>query len=133
MSVFSMIPILLSQPPSPRDKDHPLEIFYMGKSTLDDTMRERFGVRSVETYTSTEAGIPIASPYGQWRHGSCGKANSERFEVAVVDDWDRLLAPGQSGELVLRPKQPSVITAGYYGRFEATASARTARATASAP
>ncbi|MDT7566839.1 MAG: carnitine-CoA ligase [Pseudonocardiales bacterium] len=123
MSVFSMIPILLNQPPTPRDKDHPLEIFYMGKSTLDAALYERFGVRAVETYTSTEAGIPMASPFGQWRHGSCGQANAERFEVGVVDDWDRLLPPGEPGELVLRPRQPSVITAGYYGRFEATASA----------
>ncbi|HEY1972412.1 MAG TPA: AMP-binding protein [Pseudonocardia sp.] len=123
MSVFSMIPILLNQPPTPRDKDHPLEIFYMGKSTLDAPLYQRFGVRSVETYTSTEAGIPLASPFGSWRHGSCGRANAERFEVAVVDDWDRLLPPGQPGELVLRPRQPAVITAGYYGRFEATAHA----------
>ncbi|GAA5145267.1 ATP-dependent acyl-CoA ligase [Pseudonocardia eucalypti] len=123
MSVFSMIPILLSAEPRPDDKEHPLEIFYMGKSTLDAPLYERFGVRSVETYTSTEAGIPLASPFGQWRLGSCGQANSERFEVGVVDDRDRLLGPGEPGELVLRPKQPSVITAGYYGRFEATASA----------
>jgi len=123
MSVFSMIPILLNQPPTDRDKDHPLEIFYMGKSTLDAPLYERFGVRSVETYTSTEAGIPLASPFGEERLGSCGQANSERFEVAVVDDWDRILPPGEPGELVLRPRQPSVITAGYYGRFEATAHA----------
>jgi crotonobetaine/carnitine-CoA ligase len=123
LSVFSMIPILLNRPPTPRDKDHPLKIFYMGKSTLDAALYERFGVRSVETYTSTEAGIPVASPFGQWRLGSCGQANSKRFEVAVVDDWDRILPPGEPGELVLRPTQPSVITAGYYGRFEATASA----------
>jgi crotonobetaine/carnitine-CoA ligase len=123
MSVFSMIPILLNQPPTDRDKDHPLEIFYMGKSTLDAPLYERFGVRSVETYTSTEAGIPLASPFGEGPLGSCGRANSERFEVAVVDDWDRILPPGEPGELVLRPRQPSVITAGYYGRFEATAHA----------
>ncbi|MGH3648881.1 MAG: AMP-binding protein [Micromonosporaceae bacterium] len=121
MSVFSMIPILLNQPPTPRDKDHPLELFYMGKSSLDAPMRERFGVRSVETYTSTEAGIPTGSPYGQWRAGSCGTVNSKRFEAAVVDEQDRELGPGQAGELVLRPKQPYVITTGYYGAPEATA------------
>ena len=121
MSVFSMIPILLNQPPTPRDKDHPLEMFYMGKSSLDAPMRERFGVRSVETYTSTEAGIPTASPYGQWRLGSCGTVNEKRFTAAVVDELDRELPPGQAGELVLRPKQPYVITTGYYGAPEATA------------
>lgn len=120
MSVFSMIPILLKAPPTPQDKDHPLETFYMGKSALDAALHERFGVRAVETYTSTEVGIATASPYGQWRLGSCGQAHEERFEVAVVDEWDRVLGPGEPGELVVRPKQPFVITTGYYGRPDVT-------------
>ncbi|HEU0128737.1 MAG TPA: AMP-binding protein [Pseudonocardiaceae bacterium] len=121
MSVFSMIPILLKAPPTPRDKQHPLESFYMGKSALDAPLRDRFGVRAVETYTSTEVGIATASPYGQWRLGSCGQAHTERFNVAVVDERDHEVAPGQAGELVVRPKQPYVITTGYYNRPEVTA------------
>jgi len=120
MSVFSMIPILLNREPTPDDKNHPLEMFYMGKSALDAPLRERFGVRSVETYTSTEAGIATGSPYGQWRLGSCGTVHSERFHAAVVDEHDREVGPGEPGELVLRPKQPWVITSGYYGTPEAT-------------
>jgi crotonobetaine/carnitine-CoA ligase len=121
MSVFSMIPILLNRPPTPNDKDHPLETFYMGKSMLDEPLRKRFGVRSVETYTSTEVGIATASPYGEWRLGSCGQAHEERFEVAVVDELDRRVGPGEPGEIVVRPKQPYVITTGYYGSPDATA------------
>ncbi len=121
MSVFSMIPILLKAPPTPQDKNHRLETFYMGKSALDAALYERFGVRAVETYTSTEVGIATASPYGEWRLGSCGQAHEERFEVAVVDEWDRVLGPGEPGELVVRPKQPFVITTGYYGRPDVTA------------
>lgn len=121
MGVFSMIPILLGRPASPDDKDHPLKTFYMGKSILDEPMVERFGVHAVETYTSTEAGIPTASPYGEWRLGSCGREHSERFKVAVVDEHDRLLPPGEPGEIVVRPRQPYVITTGYYGFWETTA------------
>jgi crotonobetaine/carnitine-CoA ligase len=123
MSVFAMIPILLSAPPGPRDRDHPLETFYMGKSALDAPLLERFGVRSAETYTSTEVGIATGSPYGQWRLGSMGQAHSERFEVAVVDEDDREVPAGEPGELVVRPRQPFVITTGYYGMPEATARA----------
>jgi len=121
LSVFSMIPILLSQPPTPRDLDHPLEMFYMGKSALDEPLRTRFGVRSVETYTSTEAGIGTGSPYGQWRVGSCGTVNADRFDAAIVDEHDREVPDGEPGELVLRPKQPYVVTTGYYGAPELTA------------
>ncbi len=123
MSVFAMIPILLSAPPGPRDRDHPLETFYMGKSALDRPLLERFGVRSAETYTSTEVGIATGSPYGQWRVGSMGQAHAERFDVAVVDEDDREVPAGEPGELVVRPKQPFVITTGYYGMPEATARA----------
>lgn len=120
MSVFSMIPILLNREPKPDDRDHPLEMFYMGKSSLDEPLRERFGVRSVETYTSTEAGIATGSPYGEWKVGSCGTAHDERFEVAVVDERDRKVGNGEPGELVLRPRQPFVLTTGYYGAPDAT-------------
>lgn len=123
MSVFAMIPILLSKPPGPQDKLHPLKTFYMGKSILDAPFTDRFGVRCAETYTSTEAGIVTGSPYGQWRLGSCGTANEQRFEVAVVDEQDRLLGTDEPGEIVVRPRQPFVITAGYYGAPDATAQA----------
>jgi crotonobetaine/carnitine-CoA ligase len=123
MSVYSMIPILLSAPQTDRDRDHPLEMFYMGKSILDAPLLDRFGVRSVETYTSTEAGIATGSPYGQWRLGSCGTVNEERFTAAVVDEHDREVGAGAPGELVLRPKQPYVVTSGYYGSPEATVDA----------
>ncbi|MFI1200175.1 hypothetical protein ACH4VR_12080 [Streptomyces sp. NPDC020883] len=93
----------------------------MGKSALDKPLHDRFGVRSAECYTSTEAGIATGSPYGEWRLGSCGQAHHERFEAGVVDELDRQVGPGEPGELVLRPKQPSIITSGYYGAPEATA------------
>lgn len=120
MGIFSMIPILLKKPPSPDDKNHSLRAFYLGKSVLDEAFRTRFGVRSVETYTSTEAGIGTASPYSQWRVGSCGQANDTTYEVKVVDEWDREVAPGEPGELVLRPKRPFVLTPGYYNYPQAT-------------
>lgn len=123
LSVFAMIPILLGAPPMPRDRDHPLETFYMGKSVLDAPLLERFGVRSVETYTSTEVGIATGSPYGRWRIGSMGQVHHERFEAAVVDEQDREVGPGEPGELVVRPKRPFTITPGYYGMPEATARA----------
>ncbi|MPZ52087.1 MAG: AMP-binding protein [Acidimicrobiia bacterium] len=121
MGVFSMIPILLNQPRQPDDLANPLKTFYMGKSSLDEDFMARFGAHTVETYTSTEIGIGTASPYGAWRIGSMGQANEDRFEVAVVDEHDRPLGPGDPGELVVRPHQPDVITRGYLGRDDATA------------
>ena len=121
MGIFSMVPILLKQPPSPEDKNHTLRAFYVGRSTQDAALYERFGVRAVENYASTEAGIPLYSRYGAGRPGSCGELNDAAFEAKVVDEWDRELPPGEAGELVLRPKRPFVMTPGYYNYPEATA------------
>ncbi|NIV76877.1 MAG: AMP-binding protein [Gammaproteobacteria bacterium] len=123
MGIFSMIPILLKKPPAPDDRDHPLRALYLGKSALDEAFHERFGVRSVESYTSTEVGIGTCSPYGEWRVGSCGGANEATFEVKVVDDEDNEMGPGDSGEIVVRPRRPYVMTLGYYNEPSATARA----------
>lgn len=123
LGVPSMIPILLKQEPNARDREHPLETFYTGKSALDAALFERFGVRSVETYTSTEVGVATGSVNATCRPGSCGQANDGRFEVAVVDEHDEFVEPGGSGELVVRPRYQNMMAAGYYGAPDATARA----------
>ncbi len=120
MSVFSMIPILQNRSPKSTDKRHPLRMFYMGKSDLDAAFYERFGVHTPETYTSTEIGIGTASPYGTWRTGSCGTVNTPRHEVRIVDELDREVPPGESGEIVVRPRQPYTMFTGYYNNPRAT-------------
>ena len=123
LGIFSMIPILLNQPASPTDRDHPLRAFYLGQSAMDQAMNERFGVRSVEIYGSTELGIATGSPYGEWRPGSCGQENTDSYEVRVVDELDREMPPGEPGELVVRPVKPFVMTTGYFRFPDATSSA----------
>lgn len=123
LGIFSIIPILLSRPERPDDRDHALRCFYLGRSAQDRDLRERFGVRSVETYASTEVGIATGSPYGEWRPGSCGRENRRTYRVAVVNEADRELPPGEPGELVVRPVTPFAITTGYHGFPEATARA----------
>ena len=123
LGIFSMIPILLNQPSGPDDKNHTLRAFYLGQSAMDQPLNERFGVRSVEIYGSTELGIGTGSPYGEWRPGSCGQVNTDSYDVRVVDEFDRELPPGQPGELVVRPVKPFVMTTGYYNFAEATSSA----------
>jgi crotonobetaine/carnitine-CoA ligase len=54
--------------------------------------------------------------------GSAGRA-SDLFEVAVVDEEDRVLEPGKVGEIVMRPRRPDVMMIGYYNKEEATARA----------
>lgn len=121
--IFGMVPILLGQDPSPQDRDHGVETFYIGPSKLTEVFLERFGARIVEVFGATETGIVTCSPYGEHRPGSCGQANPRSFEVRIVDDQDEDVPTGQIGEILVRPKRPWSMMTGYWRKPEATAEA----------
>jgi len=76
-----------------------------------------FGVPVIETYGMTEGSSQIASNPLDWRKpGSVGRATGP--EITILDDDDRLLAPGQQGEIALRGP---TITRGYENDAAATA------------
>jgi crotonobetaine/carnitine-CoA ligase len=121
--IFGMVPILLGQEPSPRDREHRVRTFYIGPSKLTDVFRERFGAHIVEVFGATETGIVTRLPYGEHRPGSCGKPNTDSFEVRIVDDDDEDVPVGEIGELVVRPTRPWAMMTGYWRKPEATAEA----------
>ena len=56
------------------------------------------------------------------RFGTVGRP-APWFEVGIVDDDDAVLAPGMRGEIVVREREPGLITPGYFRDPEATARA----------
>jgi crotonobetaine/carnitine-CoA ligase len=112
--IFSMVPILLKQPPRPDDATQPARVFYIGQQ--NDEFERRFNCRIVEVFGSTETGIVTYTPLDTPRKkGSCGLANSRTFDVKLVDDEDREVPAGQVGEIVVRPRQPWSMLREYYG------------------
>jgi carnitine-CoA ligase len=89
---------------------------------IAEAFEKRFGLKGIETWGMTEIGIPCWHPYDEpLRLGSCGKVLSEWFDVKVVNPENDLELPiGEAGELVVRPKYPSTMMGGYYGRPDAT-------------
>jgi crotonobetaine/carnitine-CoA ligase len=114
---FSLIPLLLKQPPNPLDRQHNCERIFIAKSNLE--FEERFGVRIVEIYGSSESNIVAYNPWDAHKPGSAGKP-APNFEVIIVDDEDRELPQGEVGEIVARPREPYLISGGYYHRPEVT-------------
>ncbi|MCC7347452.1 MAG: AMP-binding protein [Variibacter sp.] len=111
--IFSMIPILLKQPPRDDDATQPARRFYIGQQ--NDAFEQRFNCRIVEVFGSTETGIVTYTPLdGERRKGSCGLANEHTFEVALVDDFDNDVPVGAVGEIVVRPRQPFSMLREYY-------------------
>jgi acyl-CoA synthetase (AMP-forming)/AMP-acid ligase II len=81
----------------------------------------RFGKVFAQTYGQAESPMVICclGPEDHDRVGSCGRPFTI-VEVAVFDDDDNPLPPGEKGEIVCRGPQ---VMAGYWNRPEATARA----------
>ena len=117
--IFSMVPILLKQPPRPDDADQPARRFYFAK--VNDEFEHRFNCRIVEVYGATETGVVTAIPSGgERRKGSCGKPNTATFEVMIADPNDGPVAVGEVGEILVRPKRPFAMLSAYYNSPDAT-------------
>lgn len=84
--------------------------------------RERFGARQVggNGYGLTEAAVITSLAAGEpAAPGSSGKRVAD-FDVRIVDELDRELPPGQSGEIIVRPLRPDIMFMGYWRRAEDT-------------
>lgn len=117
--IFSMVPILLKQPPRLDDADQPARRFYFAK--VNDAFERRFNCRIVEVYGATETGVVTVTPPGEERRtGSCGKPNTATFEVMIANERDEPVAIGEVGEILVRPKRPFAMLSAYYNSLEAT-------------
>ena len=119
----AMIPFLLKLPSGNQDQDHPL------KKTVcvpwnEDTMAmgRRYGIDMRTTFNMTEVSSPMISTSYPAEPGTCGKLRAG-VEGRVVDANDCEVAPGVTGELILRTDRPWAMNHGYYKNPEATTQA----------
>jgi crotonobetaine/carnitine-CoA ligase len=89
---------------------------------VDDIIKDRFGLMTFSgAYGVTEASlISWQPPGGSNKPNAAGVINDEYFDVRIFDDDDHEVPRGTRGEIVIRPKRPEVMFAGYWGRPEAT-------------
>lgn len=117
--------MLHKQPPGADDADNPVRLAW-GVPVPDfaDEFEARFGLRLVELYGSTDAGVPIYHPVDRLRRaGSCGLP-IDAYDVRLVDPEGFEVTDGGTGEIVIRPNEPSIMAAGYLGMPEATVASR---------
>jgi acyl-CoA synthetase (AMP-forming)/AMP-acid ligase II len=122
--VPTMLAMLLEQPEAQRGVNRLRSITYGAAPIADSLLRraeERFGKIFSQTYGQAQSPMVITylAPEHQDRVGSCGRPYT-CTDVAVVDEHDRVLPPGEPGEIVCRGPQ---IMAGYWNRPEDTAEA----------
>lgn len=89
---------------------------------VDEIMKNRFGLTTFSAaYGVTEASLISWQPPGGYnKPNAAGVINDEYFDVRIFDDDDNEVPRGSRGEIVIRPKRPEVMFAGYWGRPEVT-------------
>jgi crotonobetaine/carnitine-CoA ligase len=112
----AVMTILAKQEPKENDHDNPVRIAF-GAACPPDVMKqveERFGFVCLEGFGMTEIGIVVHDDMNARRTGSCGRVLGEYYEVQLVDDDDMEVGVGDIGEIVVRPKKPSLVMTEYY-------------------
>ena len=117
-----------AQPPTADDRKLSLKRVYAAPLSpdLEPIFKERFGVnRFVNGFGQTEISLPFMTPPGEpVPPNAVGKLVDQWFEVQLVDtETGRPVAPGGSGELLVRPRASGVISSGYIGMPEKTVEA----------
>ncbi|ALL79583.1 AMP-dependent synthetase (plasmid) [Pseudonocardia sp. EC080610-09] len=117
----SILPMLLAQPPSDRDREHMARKVFAAPAPppVLTAVEERFRVHVVEGYGLTEIKTIVWNPIADRKIGSMG-VPSATTELEVHDDDGFRVAPGQVGEIVYRPRAPHIMFSGYYHQPDAT-------------
>ncbi|MFP6817422.1 MAG: AMP-binding protein [Pseudomonadales bacterium] len=116
---------ILSQPPSEHDRALKVRTIYAAPLSpeLAPQFIERFGVSDfVDGFGQTEISNIFMTPYGAKRPpGASGVLVDQWFEARLVDPDTGIDVPeGETGELLIRPKAPGVISTEYLGMPEKT-------------
>jgi carnitine-CoA ligase len=113
--------ILYKREPSDDDRAHRVRLGWgVPMPDFAADFENRFGMRLIESYGSTDVGVPIYCRPGEpVPHGSCGRPIPQ-YDVRLVDEDDVEVPVGATGEIVVRPNEPSLVSDGYLGMPEET-------------
>ena len=117
--IGTMVTLLCRQAPRADDRDHDVRVAFGVLSQVPADIAEqvvaRFGIDVVNVYSLTETG-GVLIVHNKPVSGR-PKANGKGWgwcEIGILDDQDRLLPAGQTGEIVLRPTIPFTFMLEYH-------------------
>lgn len=122
-----MIEMIHQTPGSAHDRDHAMRRLMCCPlpKQIAGEFEDRFALRGVEMWGMTEIACPCWTSLAATRvPGSCGRALSDWYHVAIVDpETDEILGPDMIGEIVVRPRYPWTTMQGYLGMHQETVEA----------
>lgn len=119
------IRMILNQSPTEVDGDNQLRAVLFAQNVTEAQLAEferRFTCPLVQLYGMTETiGTPLMNPlYGVRRNMTIGLPTLG-YEVRVVDEQERDVAPGEVGQIIVRGQPGVSLMKGYYRNPQATA------------
>ena len=119
-----MVSILLRTPEGEHDRAHRGQVALAPATpaALHEPFFERFGVRLIDAWGSTETNIVLSNTLADLGPGTLGRV-LDGFEARVADEHDAELPDGIPGELLVRHRDPWAFASGYDGFPEATVAA----------
>lgn len=88
-----------------------------------EDFKTRFDCLVSTTWGGTEMNCPTRSGFDLVDNRSCGRIAEDRYEVRIVDEDDKEVAPGIAGEALVRTKEPWIISNGYWNHPDWTVKA----------
>ncbi len=124
IAVGGVCNMLHGREPRPDDADNPVRVVYAvpAPAEIYADFERRFAVKLVECYGSTEANLVLHTRLDESVPGSCGRPNPD-FDVRIAGPDGEELPAGEAGEILVRPRHPLTMTAGYDGMPDRTAEA----------
>jgi crotonobetaine/carnitine-CoA ligase len=118
----SMAALIARSPHERHDETLRLLIAVPLPQDADALLRNRFGIDTWSGfYGMTECSTIGLLPHGvEHRPASAGLVNAEDYDVRIFDDAGNEVAPGETGEIVARPRRPDIMFKGYWNKPEAT-------------
>ncbi|HZZ52005.1 MAG TPA: AMP-binding protein [Pseudonocardia sp.] len=116
--------MLHGRTPRDDDADNSVRLVYAvpAPAEIYHDFEQRFGLKIVEAYGSTETNLIVNSSLSESLPGACGRANPI-FDVRIVDAHDHDVPDGVSGEIVVSCADPLLLSIGYDSMPEATENA----------
>ncbi len=123
--IGTMVTLLCQREPDEADRAHRVRSFLAVLAQVPKQVAEefpvRFGIQGVNVYSLSESGgtLIVHSKAGAPNPLSNGRG-WDWCEIRIADEADRAMAPHETGEILLRPKQPYTFMLGYYNNPERT-------------
>jgi crotonobetaine/carnitine-CoA ligase len=125
VAVGGICHMLYSMPEREDDAENTIRAVYAvpAPAEIYDAFEERFGCKLVEAYGATETNLVVYTDLDESPKGSCGRLNSEYFELRIADAHDDEVPTGTPGEILVRSRKPYLMMSGYHGLPEKTVEA----------